>query len=343
MCPAPDDAALNQSWRSSATLELMRKRARMLQAIRAFFAARDVLEIETPLLASAPVTDAHLDSISVNAGDQPMYLNTSPEYCMKRFVSEHRCSVYQICKSFRQGEVGPQHNPEFTMLEWYRVGFGLEQLMEEVEALIQHVIASLDGEPVATRRVSYRQLFLDATGLNPHQCGIAELANFAHRHSLDIPEGMREAPEDGLDATLEKDAWLDWLMSAVVTQQLPSDQLTLIVDYPESQCALARLARNKHGEVVARRFEVYLGKLELANAYDELLDAEEQRQRFERDNRKRQLLGKPLAPYDKWILQALAHGMPECAGVAVGLDRLLMAITGEQSLAGVMSYSWRRV
>ena len=343
MCPAPDDAAMNQSWRSSATLELMRKRARMLQAIRAFFAARDVLEIETPLLASAAVTDAHLDSISVNAGDQPLYLNTSPEYCMKRFVSEHRCSVYQICKSFRRGEAGPHHNPEFTMLEWYRVGFSLEQLMDEVEALIQHVIASLDGAPVAARRLSYRQLFLQVTGLNPHRCSIAELADFARRHSLDIPEGMQEAPASGLGATPEKDAWLDWLMSAVVTQQLPSDQLTLIVDYPESQCALARLARNEHGEVVARRFEVYLGQLELANAYDELRDAEEQRQRFERDNRKRQLLGKPQAPYDKLILQALAHGLPECAGVAVGLDRLLMAITGEQTLAGVMSYSWRRI
>ncbi len=334
---------MNPSWRTSATLDLIRKRARMLQAVRAFFDTRDVLELETPLIASAAATDPHLDSIRVLDGDKPFYLNTSPEYCMKRFVSEHRCSVFQICKSFRMGESGPHHNPEFTMLEWYRVGFSLEQLMDEVEALIQHVLGSLGKPPAPTRRISYQQLFFDVTGLNPHQCAIEQLADFARHYQFDIPAGMSEANATGLKATLEKNDWLDWLMSTVVVDSLPDGQLTTIYDYPESQCAMAKLAANEQGEMVARRFECYLGKLELANGYDELLDYGEQRQRFELDNNKRHIIGKPLVQYDRLILQALDHGMPDCAGVAVGLDRLLMVIAGEDALAKVMSYSWERI
>ena len=334
---------MNAGWRSTATLELIRKRARMLQTIRAFFAERDVLEIETPLLASSAVTDPHVDSMEVMQGDKTYYLNPSPEYCMKRFVSEHRCSVYQIGKCFRRGENGPRHNPEFTMLEWYRVGFSLEQLMAETELLISQLARSLGRPPLSTRRISYRQLFEQATGLNPHRCSIGQLADFARHYHLDIPQGMSEADATGLKAVLEKEAWLDWLMSTVVTDSLPADQLTTIVDFPESQCALARQANNAQGELVSRRFECYIGKLELANGYDELTDYGEQRQRFELDNNKRHILGKPLVQYDRLILQALEHGMPDCAGVAIGLDRLLMALANRGSIQQVLSYAWTRI
>ncbi len=330
-------------WRSSATLAVMHKRARMLQAVRAFFAARDVLEIETPLLASAAVTDPHLDSMRVHSGEEARVLNTSPEYCMKRFVSEHRCAVYQVSKSFRAGEHGPLHNPEFTMLEWYRPGFSLEQLMTETGELIQAVAQALGQPPVAVRQLSYRELFMELCGLNPHRCGVEQLADFARQRGLDIPQGLAIRNSTGLKDVIARDAWLDWLMSTQVVAALPADQLTVIVDFPASQCALAQLADNAFGEKVARRFECYIGALELANAYHELTEYGEQRQRFELDNNKRHLLNKPSVSYDRYVLQALEHGLPDCAGVSVGLDRLLMALTGAPSIDRVISYDWNRV
>ncbi len=341
-CRAPDGFSMTLSWRSSATLATIQLRARMLQGVRAFFDARGVLEIETPLLSRATVTDVHLDSMRLAQVQPARYLNTSPEYGMKRFVAEHGVSVYQICKAFRQGEAGVQHNPEFSLLEWYRVGFALPQLITEVEQLIVHLHSGAGKPAPALRRVRYGELFMQVTGLNPHHCSIEELAAFCLRHEYVVPQGMTLDSEDGLRGQVERDVWLDWVMSGIVVDSLPSDQLTTIIDYPASQAALAKTGVDADGQHVARRFECYLGKLELANGYDELGNGEEQARRFEVDNAKRRLLGKPPVEPDHRLLQALRHGLPQCCGVALGLDRLLMCLADSDSLGEVLSYDWDR-
>lgn len=314
----------------------------MLQRIRAFFDVRNVLEIETPVLASAGVTDPHLDSMTLQVMGQTVSLNTSPEYCMKRFIAEHGCSVYQIARCFRQDECGPLHNPEFTLLEWYRIGFSLEQLMTEVGQLVTDLYRQAGLPAPALRRMTYAELFMQVTGLDPHQCSIEQLAGFCRHRQIDIPQGMVQHSQPGLAGIVERDAWLDWIMSTVVTPTLPADQLTTIHDYPASQCALARLAVDAAGRTVARRFECYLGTLELANGYDELTDADEQQQRFEQDNRKRELLGRAGVPADAKFLAALQAGLPDCAGVAVGLDRLLMAMYQLPSIDHALTYGWQQ-
>lgn len=310
-----------------------------MRRIRGFFEARDVLELDTPLLASHAVTDVHLDSMRLESGH---YLNTSPEYCMKRFVAEHRRDAWQICKSFRQGEAGRWHNPEFTMLEWYRVGFALEQLIDEVEALLDHIADGFSSGIDRFERVSYGELFESVTGIDPHRTDAGTLAQYAVSAGIERPQGLGFGGEDVLVEELDRDAWLDWLMSVHVTPQFEHGVCTCIVDYPASQAALARLEMVE-GVEVARRFEIYLGPLELANGYHELTEPAEQSARFDRDNDKRQRLGKPPVEKDPRLLEALGSGLPDCAGVAVGLDRCLAAILGQEAVSEAISYTWTKV
>ena len=329
------------SWCPQADINTVETRARMLHSIRAFFDARDVLEVETPVLSRAAVTDVHLDSIAAQNRDQQVYLNTSPEYCMKRMLAQYRRSIYQISHCFREAEQGPHHNPEFTMLEWYRVDFNLQQLMQEVETLLLQLLAEhgvCSSKPI---HITYRQLFIDVLGIDPHHVRIEQCANLARQRGLDVPAGLATAGAEGVQAEVEKDAWLDWFISCVIAEQLPADQITFIYDYPVTQAALARIQADQQGDRVARRFECYFGSLELANGYQELTDSRQQRQRFERDNIIRQLLGKPVIAIDEYLLQALDAGLPECAGVAVGLDRLLMLLCGSENIADCLSFPWR--
>ena len=292
----------------------------MLHRIRAFFMARGVLEVETPLLSRAGNTDPSIASLEVCDGG---WLHTSPEFPMKRLLAAGSGDIYQICKVFRGGESGRFHNPEFTLLEWYRLGFDDRRLADEVVTLI--------GE-VAERRfdvvsVSYRDLFLDALGIDPLRTGVVELQTLANARGI--------AP----DGDMSRDDWLDLLLSHVVTPSFPADRLTVVTDYPASQAALARL--NGDGEMAAR-FEIYWGPLELANGYFELRDPVEQRRRVAAEQSARRQRGLPSIRADERFLQAIDHGLPDCAGVALGLDRLLMKVMGAEHIDEVIAFPWNR-
>jgi len=315
-------------WQPEAALEIIKLRARVLQDTRAFFHARGVLEVETPVLSSASVSDIHIQSLQTSISGQPAYLHTSPEYPMKRLLAAHGVAIYQICKVFRDDELGPFHNPEFSMLEWYRPGFDLSALMAEVEALI---IALSAGSKPSFERISYREAFERSAGFNPHTATVADCRDCAARHAIETPVGL----EDNIDE------WLDWLLTQRVLPALPRESYTFIYDYPASQCALAQLGQNAQGDTVAQRFELLYGELELANGFFELQDAAEQSARFEADNAVRTKAGQIPAILDERLLAALAHGLPETSGVALGLDRLLMVLSGANTIGDVLTFSWR--
>lgn len=299
----------------------------MLATIRDFFAARHVLEVETPLLCSHGTTEPAIEPFSVTAGSavpSRRFLQTSPEYAMKRMLAAGSGPVYQIAKAFRDGEVGRRHNPEFTLLEWYRPGYDHHQLMAELAEL---VLACCGSRPVTY--TSYRELFVQHLALDPLVAATAELEARV-RAELDVGE-----------LVADRDIWLDLLMSHIIEPRLPSGGLAFIYDYPPTQASLARLGKSD-GEVVAHRFELYIDGIELANGYWELTDAQEQRQRFLADNARRRERDLPEYPIDEYLLSALEAGMPDCAGVAMGLDRLLMVNTGTDDIRRVLAFDWER-
>jgi lysyl-tRNA synthetase class 2 len=304
-------------------------RADILARIRAFFAARGVLEVETPVLAHHPATDPHIHSLhtrcsgpGVPAGET-LYLQTSPEFAMKRLLCAGAGPIYQVARVFRDDERGRLHNPEFTLLEWYRPGFDHHALMDEVAALVCAVLEL----PPASERLGYAEVFRAHLGLDPHAAATAELAACAHDHGLDA-------------ATLDRDACLDLLLSHLIQPRLGIERPFFLYDYPASQAALARL--RGEGSPVGERFELYLHGIELANGYHELGDAGEQRARFMQDSERRRALGLPVLPIDERLLAALEHGLPDCAGVALGLDRLVMLAAGVRDIDEVMAFTTPR-
>jgi lysyl-tRNA synthetase class 2 len=334
------------SWRPSTDtnqlsqlqqLSQLRQRAKVISQIRAFFAARDVLEVDTPVMSHYGVSDPHIDSIPVTFTpdgvslnqqkdqhkSQPMYLMSSPEYAMKRLLAAGSGCIYQIAKAFRNGEAGRRHNPEFTLLEWYRLHFNLEQLMQEVASLIDTVLAD---EALVWQFLSYRQAFENVLSLDPLTASDDAIRAKALDH-VDIK----------MDASTPRDTWLDLLMSHCVEPQLP--KACFIFDYPASQAALARISMDEQGNKVARRFEVYVNGIELANGYHELTDAQEQQRRFEVDNTTRSAMGKIPMAADIRLIAALQAGLPECSGVALGIERLLMLASNEQDIAKVMAFN----
>ena len=319
------------NWKPSASLTMLKIRARLLQRIRAFFQVREVLEVETPLLSSAAATDPHIESYVIKhlQHDKPRYLHTSPEFAMKRLLAAGSGSIYQICKVFRQGEVGRQHNPEFTMLEWYRIGFDHQQLMTEVDSLLREL---LDGYLTLgdTQRLTYHDAFVQYAGLEPHSVSIDQLQEKVKEQGIDVT---------GLDDS-HKDSWLDLLMTHVVEPALPRDCPVFIYDYPASQAALARIRQDD--PPVAERFELYIYGMELANGFHELADAQEQRQRFVADNQARTVTGLSSMPIDEHVLAALDAGLPACAGVALGVDRLVMLAAGAKSISEVLAFDTER-
>lgn len=314
---APDRVA--PRWPPTAPLANLRRRAQIVGAIRAHFAAHEVLEVDTPQICPATVSDPHLHSVHVPGYG---YLQTSPEYAMKRLLAAGSGSIYQLARVFRGEELGRRHQPEFTLLEWYRVGFSLEQLIDEVAAIVRLALGNLPSE-----QHRYRDLFRRHLGLDPLNCDLATLRSAAARH---VDLAFSEAG---------RDTWLELLMSAVIEPQLGADGLCFVVDYPPSQAALARLRRDADGQRVAARFELYCRGVELANGYHELADAGEQRARFAADLRARTARGLPAVPLDEDFLAALAAGLPDCSGVALGIDRLVMLAVGARSLTEVMAFA----
>jgi lysyl-tRNA synthetase class 2 len=310
------------TYAASASLATLRRRAELIAQIRAFFAARGVLEVETPALSSAGISDLALDSVLANArsfGSRPQYLHTSPEHAMKRLLAGGSGDIYQLCRVFRDDELGRWHQPEFTMLEWYRVGWDDERLMREVEELLRTVVG---GHGVA--RVSYSEALEQALGVGP-EAETRQVIDRLVARGVDVPAGLGH------------DAVLDLAFVAVVVEGFRRDVLTFVHDYPASQAALARLKLGP--PPVAARFEVYAGAIELANGFHELTDAAEQRRRFESELAARRRAGRHVPPLDEALLAALASGLPDCAGVAVGVDRLVALALGLDGVAGAMSFT----
>jgi len=321
-------------WRPSASLEALYARAQLLNDLRMFFAERDVLEVETPIASRAGVTAPYLDNFTTQyvgplaPQGLPLYLQTSPEYAMKRLLAAGSGCIYQLSKVFRNGEAGRWHNPEFTMLEWYRLGFDHHQLMAEVDDLVQQVLGT---EPA--RCFSYNEIFRRYLDINPHQVSIAELQACAERAGVAYPLSMSQN---------NKDEWLQLLMTHVIEPQLGFDNIPVfITEFPASQASLARV-QEVDGVWVGERFELYVEGVELANGFHELTDVSEQRARFDADNRQREQLGLPLVVIDEALLGALAHGLPACAGVALGFDRLLMLQQGFEDISLAISFPMLR-
>lgn len=307
------------TWQPSASLPVIQQRARVYRQIRVFFDARECLEVDTSLLSPSTNTDANIESIKASNLGQTLYLQTSPEFAMKRLLAAGSGSIYQICHAFREGEKGRRHNPEFTLLEWYRIGFDYQQLMDEMECLIDHI----SGESNQYQRISYRQLVLDHIEVDIDTIDLLDL-----RLKVDqLVPGTRSAE-------LDVDQCLDLLISLVIAPEMKG--YVFIYDYPVSQAALARVKPSNPN--IAERFELFYNGLELANGFSELCDSSQQRQRFEADNNRRLTAGLEPYPVDELLLSALNSGLPECAGVAIGLDRLLMVLLGRDSIDQVLSF-----
>jgi elongation factor P--(R)-beta-lysine ligase len=316
-------------WRPGANVDVMRERAAMLARARAYFSAERILEVQTPLLSAFAPSDPHIESIAARAAHgETLYLHTSPEYPMKRLLAAGVGDCYQICPVFRDGEFGRQHNPEFTMIEWYRLGFDVGKMLKDVDGALRATMGANRSLP-PTRRISYRDAILAACGLDCRTAKAGEV------------EAVLTARGVAPVATADRgrDTWLDLLMATVVGPSLGGDGPVFICDYPASQATLARLRDNDDGWQVAERFELYLGGIELANGFHELADPLEQRRRFDHDLERRRQRGQHVAPLDERFLAALAHGLPDCAGVALGFDRLVMVALGLSSIAEAMPFS----
>ena len=304
----------------------------MLAELRAYFAAQAVLEVETPLVCRSGGTDPQIEPLTTRfdgpgfADGVELYLQTSPEFAMKRLLAAGSGPVYQICKAFRDGEAGRLHNPEFTLLEWYRPGFDLVRLMDEVAAVLR---LALDVAALPVEHLRYAEAFEKELAIDVFAVTVSELQSFAVERDL-IGAARFE---------LDKDAWLDLLMSHLIQPRLGRDTLCFVTDYPASQAALARL--NADG-LTAARFEVFHRGVELANGYHELVDAGEQAARFEADNCARKSKGQRPVVVDRQLLAAMDAGLPDCAGVAVGLDRVLMLRLGLDDIDKVLSFSLNR-
>ena len=308
---------------------MLQGRAELLSTLRQFFFQRSVMEVDVPVLARSSVTDINIESIPANIYSESGYLQTSPEYFMKRLLSQGAGDIFCLGKAFRNGEQGCRHNPEFSLLEWYRCGWDEHQLMDEIAELISLVFAVRSSQPLAITKRTYADCFSQILGIDPHGADLVELQEKAVAASSDSWTGESRAN------------CLDLLFSQLVEPQLPPG-LVFVYDYPACQSALAQLHNDTQGRQVSRRFEVFLNGLELANGYFELTDRAEQQQRFDGDNAQRIEASKPQIPVDRHLLAALDHGMPSCAGVAMGVDRLLMQLEGADSITQVMPFSWDR-
>jgi lysyl-tRNA synthetase class 2 len=319
-------------WKPTAGVEALRMRARLYAAVRGFFAERGVLEVETPVLSVAGNTEPNIASFALefsgrtDGAPRTRWLRTSPEYPLKRLIAAGIGDCYELGRVFRDGEAGVRHNPEFTMLEWYRVGWDHQRLVGETAELVRMALA-LTGRDARLERIAYRDLYRDRLGVDPFLAGEEELRNALGDVAV-APEG------------LGRDDWLDLLMTHRLQPGFDPGTLLSVHDWPAMQAALAMLRDTGEGFAVAERFELYLGPVELANGYHELLDAAEQRQRFERDLRVRVARGHVQPPIDERFLAALGDGLPRCAGVALGVDRLLMAMLGTDRIADVLAFDF---
>jgi len=315
-------------WQPTAALETLRLRARLLATARSYFERTGALEVETPVLVRAGVTDVHLESLEVRRGDGTRvgFLHTSPEYAMKRLLCAGAPDLYQVAHVFREGERGRSHNPEFTMIEWYRLGMDHFALMGDVEALLRALLEPLRSVG-PTAHVTYAEAFEAALGIDPLRADTGAITAALVGAGVDVPDALND----------DRDGLLDLGMATCVTARFPDDRLTFVRDFPASQAALARVSG-----AVAARFEAFWGGLELANGFHELGDADEQARRFAADAATRRNRAQPQRDPDATFLAALATGLPDCAGVALGFDRVVMVASGARRIDEVIAFPIER-
>lgn len=315
----------NNTWQPSASLRNIRLRAEILAQIRQFFAERRVMEVDTPVLGRFSITDRHITSLAIPTGSgENYYLQTSPEYAMKRLLAAGSGCIYQICKAFRAAEIGQRHNPEFTMLEWYRLGFDHHQLMDEIALLLKIILNT-----TTVQRSTYAELFRQHLNLDIHTCDDdllrTRIRNAGWMQDSAVPQ-------------LDRDTCLQLLMSHVIEPHLGVDAPLFVYDFPSTQAALARLSQTT--PVVAERFELYIRGVEIANGFHELSDWQEQEQRFLHDQQQRSRQGETVPSIDFRLLAALKHGLPHCSGVALGIDRLVMLAAGAEHIDEILAFPW---
>ena len=312
-------------WQPQASLEVLQARAQLYRLIRDFFANRNVMEVEVPILGAGTCVEPYIDSLQTIVNGENRFLQTSPEFYLKRLLATDIGPIYSLSKAFRDGEKGRLHNPEFTLLEWYQPGWNEKQLMEEVAELLKLIFPS-----ISRTDYSYRDIFLTITGIDPHTASLYELQQAVN---LQIDIAISSVKPD----SRQRNRCLDLLMTHCIEPALP-EGLVFIYDYPSTQSTLAKIDIDNTGLQVTRRFEAYLTGIELANGYWELTDPKEQLERFHNDQTFRQQQQLPSYPYDRQLIAALESGMPDAAGVALGVDRLLMAITDVKDIQSVLSF-----
>lgn len=319
-----------ERWEPGTSLLTLKKRASLLRKVREFFFQRNVLEVDTPSISKYASIDLHLDAIGVQPGNQhPLrYLITSPEYHMKRLLCAGSGSIYQICKSFRQEDCGSRHNPEFTMLEWYRVGLNHWQLMQEVDALMENLL-----ELPPSDKISYQEIFERTLDINPFEIQLEQFSAACESYKL-------SPPDDFLCKTVDPDEWLNFLMGFIIEPTLGKEKPVFIYDYPASQAALAII--NPENPKSALRFELYYKGVELGNGYTELGDHQLLSQRFEESNQQRIEANKESYCIDKRLIEATESGMPACSGIAIGFDRVMMLAADQKEIDQVQTFSWDR-
>jgi lysyl-tRNA synthetase class 2 len=311
-------------WQPDASLTVLRLRARWLKQVREFFEARQVMEVETPSISFASVPDPNIASLKTNVAGRSCYLQTSPELYMKRLLAAGSGPIYQISRVFRDGEIGRLHNPEFSLVEWYQPGYSQQQLIQEVSELVI-ALCEPGTDAGKIQYITYQQLFMDTVGINPLSEDWPSLQTYCQTSHLDCP--------------VDTDDWsgaMDWLMAIAIQPSMQG--MLFVTHYPATQASLAKL--DPHDQSVAMRFELFIDGIEMANGFEELTDADQQRQRFEFENRQRQRTGMAPVSLDEKFLAALQSGMPECSGVALGLDRLLMWKTASDKVRDVMSFGY---
>jgi len=323
-------------FRSTASLQALRRRSQLLREIRAFFEDRDFMHVETPLISRDTVVDRHIEPVEISASkitgassqSDPMFLQTSPEFAMKRLLASGATAIYQICKAFRKGESGRFHNPEFTMLEWYRVGDDCQAGIGLLADFAQHVFAV-----PAVDTMTYQEAFVKLADVDPLSASVKDLKAICQARGIDASAFAEDQ---------DRDSWLNLVMSEVIEPGLGSKAPVIVSHWPASQAALAKVVTDDHGQQVAERFELFYRGVELANGYHELLDPDELESRNEKVNRQRAADGNQSLRSESRLLQAMQHGLPACSGVAVGVDRLLIVLLGLDSIDQAIAFPFDR-
>jgi len=316
----------------TASLASLRSRSQLLGEIRRFFEDREFIHVETPLLSRDTVVDRYIEPIVVDEScvlegdvdDGQFFLQTSPEFAMKRLLASGATAIYQICKAFRTGESGRRHNPEFTMLEWYRVGDDMDAGMGLLSDFTKHMFGAKQVD-----QISYSDAFVKYANVDPATASIDEFKSVCKSRSVDASSFENET---------DRDMWLNLIMSEIVEPMLGISAPVIVFNFPASQSALAKVCQSTNGHEVARRFELYVNGVELANGYHELLDADELERRNQKVNDQRASDGRDGLPSQSEMLQAMRHGLPECSGVAVGVDRLMMVLLEKESIGDVIAF-----